>query len=241
MRGRDGRAARAVRRAGGGAQRRARSTSRASSSRSWTATACRRTDWIERLGGHFDDPRVAAVAPRIRASDGGRSPLDLGPGRNVRYLPSAALIVRRAAEPWFDPALRYGEDVDLIWRLETAGWRFRYEPDVVVLHDERDRIKRRFLYGTSAAPLAAAPSGKIRHVVLRPWPARDAAARAAAATRRGGVPRAHGAAREDAAREGRAGAARARLDGEGARSDRRAVRPAYLAVRRRGGIRPRSV
>ena len=127
-------------------------------------------DWIERLGGHFDDPRVAAVAPRIQALDGGRSPLDLGPGRNVRYLPSAALIVRRAAKPWFDPALRYGEDVDLIWRLEKAGWRFRYEPDVVVLHEERDRIKRRFLYGTSAAPLAQRHPDKIRHVVLRPWP-----------------------------------------------------------------------
>jgi hypothetical protein len=88
----------------------------------------------------------------------------------LRYLPSAALIVRRAAEPWFDPALRYGEDVDLIWRLEAAGWRFRYEPDVVVLHEERDRIKRRFLYGTSAAALAKRHPEKIRHVVLRPWP-----------------------------------------------------------------------
>lgn len=127
-------------------------------------------DWIERLGGHFDDPRVAAVAPRIRAADGGRSPLDLGPQRRVRYLPSAALIVRRAAQPYFDPELRYGEDVDLIWRLEKAGWRFRYEPDVVVHHDERDRIKRRCMYGTSAAPLAQRHPGKIRHVVLRPWP-----------------------------------------------------------------------
>jgi mycofactocin system glycosyltransferase len=126
-------------------------------------------DWIERLGGHFDDPRVAAVAPRIKALDGGRSPLDLGPGRRVRYLPSAALIVRRSLAE-FDPALRYGEDVDLIWRLEKAGWRFRYEPDVVVLHEERDRIKRRFLYGTSAAALAERHPGKIRHVVLKPWP-----------------------------------------------------------------------
>jgi mycofactocin system glycosyltransferase len=126
-------------------------------------------DWIERLAGHFDDPRVAAVAPRIRASDGGRSPLDLGPGRHVSYLPSAALIVRMAAQPWFDPALRYGEDVDLIWRLADAGWRFRYEPDVVVLHDERDRLKRRFWYGTSAAPLSRRHPGRLRHVVLRPW------------------------------------------------------------------------
>ena len=73
-------------------------------------------------------------------------------------------------DPWFDPALRYGEDVDLVWRLEAAGWRIRYEPDVVVLHDERDRIARRFWYGTSAAPLARRHPGKIRHVVLRPWP-----------------------------------------------------------------------
>jgi hypothetical protein len=127
-------------------------------------------DWIERLGGHFDDPRVAAVAPRIRALAGGRSPLDLGPGRRVRYLPSAALLVRRAAEPWFDPTLRYGEDVDLIWRLEKAGWLFRYEPDVVVLHEEHARIRRRFWYGTSAAPLKQRHPDKIQHVVLRPWP-----------------------------------------------------------------------
>jgi glycosyltransferase involved in cell wall biosynthesis len=77
-------------------------------------------DWIERLGGHFDDPRVAAVAPRIRALDGGRSPLDMGPGRRVPYVPSAALIVRRSLAS-FDPALRYGEDVDLIWRLERRA------------------------------------------------------------------------------------------------------------------------
>jgi GT2 family glycosyltransferase len=88
----------------------------------------------------------------------------------VRYLPSAALIVRRAALDRFDPALRYGEDVDLIWRLEKAGWRFRYEPDVVVLHEERNRIARRFWYGTSAAPLKQRHPDKIRHVTLRPWP-----------------------------------------------------------------------
>ena len=31
-------------------------------------------DWIERLGGHFDDPRVAAVAPRVS-----ERLLDMGP------------------------------------------------------------------------------------------------------------------------------------------------------------------
>ena len=90
--------------------------------------------WIDQLAGHFDDPRVAAVAPTVRALDGRRSLLDMGnrpaevrPGRPVGYVPSAALLVRRAALPQrpFDPALRYGEHVDLIWRLIDAGWRVR--------------------------------------------------------------------------------------------------------------------
>jgi hypothetical protein len=113
-------------------------------------------DWIERLGGHFDDPRVAAVAPRIR---GRRSLLDMGSGRNVPYVPAAALIVRRELAH-FDEALRYGEDVDLVRRLRAAGHRVVYEPDVVVEHDERARVRRRFLYGTSAAALS------VRHVIV---------------------------------------------------------------------------
>ena len=96
----------------------------------------------------------------------------MGPGRKVAYVPSAALVVRRGALPVdpFDAALRYGEDVDLIWRLQDAGWRVRYEPDVVVYHEERDRVRRRFRYGTSAAPLASRHPGRVGHVVLRPWP-----------------------------------------------------------------------
>jgi hypothetical protein len=118
-------------------------------------------DWIERLGGHFDDPRVAAVAPRVSGKL-----LDMGPGRNVPYVPSAALIVRTELAH-FDEALRYGEDVDLVWRLLDAGWRVRYEPDVVVAHDERHRVRRRFRYGTSAAPLRARHPDRMRHVR---WP-----------------------------------------------------------------------
>jgi mycofactocin glycosyltransferase len=117
-------------------------------------------DWIERLGGHFEDPRVAAVAPRIA---GGL--LDMGPGRNVPYVPSAALIVRTHLAR-FDEALRYGEDVDLVWRLLDAGHRVVYEPDVVVAHDERDTIRRRFHYGTAAAPLKARHPTRMRHVRL---------------------------------------------------------------------------
>ena len=83
------------------------------------------------------------------------------------------MIVRRDALPVdpFDPALRYGEDVDLIWRLLDAGWRVRYDPSVVVAHEERDPLRRRFRYGTSAAPLTQRHPGKLTHVVVRPWPA----------------------------------------------------------------------
>lgn len=136
--------------------------------------------WIEQLAGHFDDPEVAAVAPRVRARNKRRSPLDMGahpaevgPGKHVSFVPAAALLMRRAALPYdpFDPELKYGEDVDLIWRLIDAGWRVRYDPSVVIAHEERDTLRRRFKYGTSAAPLKQRHPGKLKHVVVRPWPA----------------------------------------------------------------------
>jgi mycofactocin system glycosyltransferase len=155
------------------------------------------TDWIERLASHFADPLVAAVAPRVAAmpstTSAGRyaatsGSLDLGmrearvvPGTRVAYVPTAALLVRTAAlravardGRVFDPGLRYGEDVDLVWRLHEAGWRIRYEPDVVVRHHEprtwRALITRRFCYGTSAGPLAQRHPGAMAPLVLHPWP-----------------------------------------------------------------------
>jgi mycofactocin system glycosyltransferase len=129
-------------------------------------------DWVERLAGHFADPRVAAVAPRVAGLlDLGAWPAEVGPGRRVAYVPSAALIVRRAALGRFDPDLRFGEDVDLIWRLVDAGWRVRYDPRVVVRHHDGRRLVKRFRYGTSAAPLARRHPTRLAPLVLRPWPA----------------------------------------------------------------------
>ncbi|MEO0493143.1 MAG: mycofactocin biosynthesis glycosyltransferase MftF [Actinomycetota bacterium] len=134
-------------------------------------------EWIERLLGHFDDPAVAAAAPRVVSEPGDAtlaayeqafSPLDLGgepslvaPGRRVSYVPTAALLVRVEAIDdvgGFDPALRYGEDVDLIWRLAATGHTVRYDPSVVVQHRPRaswtDWWRQRRSYGSAAAPLA---------------------------------------------------------------------------------------
>jgi mycofactocin glycosyltransferase len=154
--------------------------------------------WIEALAAHFADPAVAAAAPRMRAVPGGRDwaaryttaacCLDLGPaqarvvpGTRVSYVPTAALLARRPAlpGPGFDPALRFGEDVDLVWRLHAAGWRVRYDPSVQVRHHEPAGwpalLARRFRYGTSAAPLAARHPGQVPPLVLYPWPALAAA------------------------------------------------------------------
>lgn len=134
--------------------------------------------WIDELLGHFDDPAVAAVAPRVASAPGDGalaryeeafSPLDLGgepslvaPGRRVSYVPTAALVVRVAAIDdvgGFDPALRYGEDVDLVWRLAAAGQTVRYDPTVVVHHRPRRTwrawFRQRMSYGSAAAPLAS--------------------------------------------------------------------------------------
>jgi hypothetical protein len=113
----------------------------------------------------------------------------VAPGSRVSYVPTAALLVRRAAldgatdqqeREVFDPALRYGEDVDLIWRLHEAGWRIRYEPAVQVPHESppgwKGLLAKRFSYGTSAAPLARRHPAKMAPLVLQPWPAAATAA-----------------------------------------------------------------
>ena len=138
--------------------------------------------WIDGLAGHFADPLVAAVAPRVMAAPGtgptldqGRQPARVAPLTRVSYVPTAALVVRRSAlGGGFDEALRYGEDVDLIWRLTGAGWRVRYEPAVEVHHAAAGSLTgilhRRFRYGTSAAPLARRHPGALTPLILQPWP-----------------------------------------------------------------------
>jgi mycofactocin system glycosyltransferase len=149
--------------------------------------------WRRGLAGLFAaDPDLALLAPRVRSAPGDSalaryeeagSPLDLGPHaslvgpeRRVAYLPAAALLARREALlelGGFDLALRYGEDVDLVWRLLAAGHRVRYVPSREVRHRPRpsvaDFARQRAGYGGSAPELvrrhgaAAAPLRAGRH------------------------------------------------------------------------------
>jgi mycofactocin glycosyltransferase len=155
-------------------------------------------DWIGRLAPHFADPMVGAAAPRVLPVTGAsavgrylaaRAPVDMGAGESrvapltrLSYVPTAALLARRAAivGGGFDPALRYGEDVDLIWRMIAAGWRVRYDPAGEVGHVEPDRwsavLARRFRYGNSAAPLARRHPGLVPPLIVQAWPGVAAAA-----------------------------------------------------------------
>lgn len=157
---------------------------------------------------HFADPRVAMAAPRIEALDPtgnwiaryeqARSSLDLGrhsaavrPRTPVSWVSAACLVARvDALGSGFDPGMRVGEDVDLCWRLDRAGWRVRYEPAARARHEHRSRLMawmgRKAVYGTGAQPLAERHPENIAPAVLAPWSA--AALLALLAQRRWSIP-----------------------------------------------------
>jgi mycofactocin system glycosyltransferase len=139
--------------------------------------------WLEALLPELADPEVAAVGGRVAAAAQGtwleryeavRSPLDLGvsrtearPGRPVPFLVTSNLVIRRAdllAAGGFDERLRWGEDVDLCWRLHRAGRRLVYQPAGLVRHRHRGRpadfARTRANYaGSEAELLARHPEG----------------------------------------------------------------------------------
>jgi mycofactocin system glycosyltransferase len=148
--------------------------------------------WLQPLLAHLADPTVGVVAPRVRSRPGPtlreryerhRSPLDLGPREarvaprsRVSYVPTAALACRRRtleALGGFDPQLRVGEDVDLVWRAVEAGWTVRYEPASVVLHRPRPTwsalLRQRRTYGSAAAALERRHPGAVAPVELNAW------------------------------------------------------------------------
>lgn len=144
------------------------------------------------LLAHFDDDKVAAVAPRVMSDPGSSllaryertcSPLDLGPesarvraGTRVSYVPAAAIMLRTESlrsVGGFDEALRFGEDVDLVWRLDARGSRCRYEASATVFHRPRSSLvaawRQRLSYGSAAASLHARHPGAVAPLRLNRW------------------------------------------------------------------------
>ena len=147
--------------------------------------------WLDALVPHLDDPRLALVAPRVvglpaarptwltpyeaavSALDMGERPAAVRPLSAVSYVPSAALLARRAAlGDGFDEDMPVAEDVDLVWRLVGAGWRVRYEPAAQVAHEHPAApsawLRRRAFYGTGAALLAARHGSAVAPLVISP-------------------------------------------------------------------------
>jgi len=153
-----------------------------------------RPGWLAVLIPHLADPRLALVAPRVvalpavrpgwptgyeavaGALDMGTRPAVVRPNSRVSYVPSAAVLARRAAlGEGFDASMPVAEDVDLVWRLVAAGWRVRYEPAAEVAHEHPAAtvawLRRRAFYGTGAALLAARHGSAVAPVIVSPWSA----------------------------------------------------------------------
>ena len=151
-------------------------------------------DAVDRLVAWFADEQLVAVAPRIASSERDdrlaryerrHSPLDLGPvparvavGSPVAYLPTACLACRTAAvdaSGGFDPTLRWGEDVDLVWRLVGAGGDVRYDPSIVAEHPPRPDLaafaRQRLGYGSAAGPLGDRHGERVAPLRMSGWSA----------------------------------------------------------------------
>lgn len=149
--------------------------------------------WTKLLA-HFQDSSIGLVAPRVASKPGStllqryeeiESPLDLGtePARvrmnsRVSYVPTAALMIRTdllREHRGFNESLRYGEDVDLVWRLLEAGTICRYESAVVVHHAPRSSLlgawKQRVSYGSAASPLDQQHRGAVTPLRINRWSA----------------------------------------------------------------------
>jgi hypothetical protein len=219
-------------------------------------------DWVRDLAGHFADPRVAAVAPRVLdpALDMGVSPAAVAPGARVAYLPGSALLVRRARSAASTGAAR-GQDVDLVWRHDRAG--NRYDPRVVVAHasrgdDARGGARRDARGARRPAPRSTATCWSAFHYgvggAARPAPPRSRRSRSRRAdailvwlrrqaqNRRRRAGRPDRAARAPAPRAPAAARLAPVLTGGGARPGGHRRRPPRLPRRSaRGAIRHRTV
>jgi mycofactocin system glycosyltransferase len=136
-------------------------------------------EWLTELVPYFQDQRLGLVGGYVASYfqktgldryEAAASPLSMGRSPVLAdssdldfYVPTCNLLVRKEAflkVGGLDEARRFGEDVDLCWKLRKQGYRQLYVPAGPVRHKHRSRLLRsatqRFHYGTSEPELYAA-------------------------------------------------------------------------------------
>jgi GT2 family glycosyltransferase len=125
----------------------------------------------ERLGG-LGGPNIppeddGTVAECVAAAPGGPIHVLIS-DREAEHVPGCNMAFRRRALEeigGFDERFRVaGDDVDVCWRLQEAGWKLGFSAGAVVMHRRRDSVRRylRQQYGY----------GKAEALLERKWPSR---------------------------------------------------------------------
>jgi GT2 family glycosyltransferase len=129
--------------------------------------AALREDGHAGVGGPNLPPEDGAVAECVAAAPGGPIHVLIS-DREAEHVPGCNMAFRKAALEGiggFDERFRVaGDDVDVCWRLQEAGWTLGFSAGAVVMHRRRDSI-RRYLkqqYGY----------GKAEALLERKWPSR---------------------------------------------------------------------
>jgi GT2 family glycosyltransferase len=129
--------------------------------------AALRTNGHAGIGGPNIPPDDGLVAECVAAAPGGPIHVLIS-DREAEHVPGCNMAFRKSALEeigGFDEQFRAaGDDVDVCWRLQEAGWTLGFSAGAVVMHRRRDSV-RRYLgqqYGY----------GKAEALLERKWPSR---------------------------------------------------------------------
>jgi GT2 family glycosyltransferase len=130
-------------------------------------TALLRADGHAGVGGPNIPPEDGLVAECVALAPGGPIHVLIS-DREAEHVPGCNMAFRKSALEGiggFDERFRVaGDDVDVCWRLQEAGWKLGFSAGAVVMHRRRDSV-RRYLkqqYGY----------GKAEALLERKWPSR---------------------------------------------------------------------
>jgi GT2 family glycosyltransferase len=129
--------------------------------------AALRADGHAGVGGPNIPPDDGLVAECVAAAPGGPIHVLIS-DREAEHVPGCNMAFRKSALEeigGFDERFRAaGDDVDVCWRLQEAGWTLGFSAGAVVMHRRRDSVRRylRQQYGY----------GKAEALLERKWPSR---------------------------------------------------------------------